>query len=113
MVVQKEPIELTSYCRASRISTLEGVSRSEDGDYPFQIEGARWHFLETLAGPRLGDDLLPFVHGEAQLHRTIDAAILTPLPGRYSGPPKTSMEPNLFSEALLSLPRLSLRWQGG
>ena len=73
MVVQKDPIEFTSHCRGSRISTLEGVSRSEDTECPFQIEGVRWHFLETLAGPRLGDELLPFVSGEAQLQRTIHA----------------------------------------
>jgi hypothetical protein len=74
VVVQKDPIEFVNYWHGSLISTSEGVSQSGDHMHPFQIDGVRWHFLKTLADSRLGIELLPFVHSEAQLQRAIDAA---------------------------------------
>ncbi len=73
MVVQKDPIEFLSLWHGSLISTSEGVSRSDDQMHPFQIDGARWHFLKTLTGSLLSSELLPFVDGEAHLQKNIDA----------------------------------------
>ncbi len=74
MVVQKDLIEFVNHWHGSLISTSEGVSQSGDHMHPFQVDSARRHFLKTLAGSRLGIELLPFVHSEAQLQRAIDAA---------------------------------------
>ncbi len=52
---------------------MEGVSRSEDFRHLFQIEGARWHLLKTLAGDLLGAELVPFIGAEASLQLSIDA----------------------------------------
>jgi hypothetical protein len=52
---------------------IEGISTSTDFHHPFQIEGARWHLLRTIAGPRLGAELVPFISSEAQLQKSIDA----------------------------------------
>ena len=73
VVVQKYPIEFVSHWHGSLISTPEGVSRSDDQMHPFQIDGAWWHFRKTLAGSRLGSELLPFDSVEAQLQKNIDA----------------------------------------
>ena len=67
------PIESVIQWHDLQISTSEGISTSSDFHHPFQIEGARWHLLRTLAGPRLGTDLVPFISSEAQLQRDIDA----------------------------------------
>jgi hypothetical protein len=56
------------------ITSPPPVSQSGDHMHPFQIDDVRWHFLKTLAGSRLGIELLPFFHSEAQLQRAIDAA---------------------------------------
>ena len=42
---------------------VEGISTSNYFHHPFQIEGARWHLLRTIAGPRLGADLVPALAG--------------------------------------------------
>jgi hypothetical protein len=69
----KDPIEFASRWYDSQISTSEGISTSTDFHHPFQIEGARWHLLRTIAGPRLGAELVPFISSEAQLQKSIDA----------------------------------------
>jgi hypothetical protein len=51
---------------------MEGISCPEDFRHPFQIEEARWHFLKTLAGDRLGEDLVPFISAEASLQGSMD-----------------------------------------
>ena len=66
-------IEFAIRWHDSQISTSEGISTSTDFHHPFQIEGARWHLLRTIAGPRLGAELVPFISREAQLQRNIDA----------------------------------------
>ena len=73
MAILKDPIESVIQWHDVQISTSEGVSTSSDFHHPFQIEGARWHLLRTLAGTRLGTELVPFISREAQLQRDIDA----------------------------------------
>jgi ribonuclease HI len=73
VAILKDPIESAIQWHDSQISTSEGISTSTDFHHPFQIEGARWHLLRTLAGPRLGTELVPFISREAQLQRNIDA----------------------------------------
>jgi len=73
VTILKDPIESVIQWHDVQISTSEGISTSSDFHHPFQIEGARWHLLRTLAGPRLGTELVPFISREAQLQRDIDA----------------------------------------
>jgi ribonuclease HI len=73
VAILKDPIESVIQWHDVQIFTSEGVSTSSDFHHPFQIEGARWHLLRTLAGPRLGTELVPFISREAQLQRGIDA----------------------------------------
>jgi len=58
VAILKDPIEFASRWYDSQISTSEGISTSTDFHHPFQIEGARWHLLRTIAGPRLGAELV-------------------------------------------------------
>ena len=73
VAILKDPIEFAIRLYDSQISTSEGISTSTDFHHPFQIEGARWHLLKTIAGPRLGAELVPFISREAQLQKSIDA----------------------------------------
>ena len=73
VAILKDPIESAIQWHDSQISTSEGISTSTDFHHPFQIEGACWHLLRTLADPRLGTELVPFISREAQLQRNIDA----------------------------------------
>ena len=73
VAILKDPIEFAIQWHDSQISTSEGISTSNYFHHPFQIEGARWHLLRTIAGPRLGAELDPFISREAQLQRNIDA----------------------------------------
>jgi hypothetical protein len=61
VAILKDPIESGIQWHDVQISTSEGISTSSDFHHPFQIEGARWHLLRTLAGPRLGTELVPFI----------------------------------------------------
>ena len=72
----KDPIVHSEVWHDLRINTMEGISCSEDFRHPFQIEGARWHFLKTLAGDRLGAELVPFISAESSLQGNIDTAEL-------------------------------------
>jgi hypothetical protein len=49
VAILKDPIESAIQWHDSQISTSEGISTSTDFHHPFQIEGARWHLLRTLA----------------------------------------------------------------
>jgi len=71
VAIVKDPIVLPEVWHDLRITTMDGIS-SEDFRHPFQIEGARWHFLKTLAGDRLGADLIPFISAEAGLQGSMD-----------------------------------------
>jgi hypothetical protein len=73
VAILKDPIEFAIRLYDLQISTSEGISTSTDFHHPFQIEGARWHLLKTIAGPRLGAELVPFISREAQLQKSIDA----------------------------------------
>jgi hypothetical protein len=73
VAILKDPIEFVIRWYDSQISTLEGISTSTDFHHPFQIEGARLHLLRTIAGPRPGAELVPFISSEAQLQKSIDA----------------------------------------
>jgi hypothetical protein len=72
VAIVKDPIVHSEVWHDLRITTMEGISCSEDFRHPFQIEGARWHFLKTLAGDRLGAELVPFISTEASLQVSID-----------------------------------------
>ena len=72
VAILKDPIVLPEVWHDFRITTMEGISCSEDFRHPFQIEGARWHFLKSLAGDRLGADLVPFISAEANLQGSMD-----------------------------------------
>jgi hypothetical protein len=74
VAILKDPIEFAEQWHGARISKSEGVSSSVDYRHPFHLEGARWHLLKTLAGPRLGIEFVPFICCETQLQRSIDVA---------------------------------------
>lgn len=72
VAIVKDPIVLPEVWHDLRVTTMDGISCSEDYRHPFQIEGARWHFLKTLAGDRLGAELVPFISAEASLQGSMD-----------------------------------------
>ena len=49
VAILKDLIESVIQWYDVQISTSEGISTSSDFHHPFQIEGARWHLLRTLA----------------------------------------------------------------
>ena len=73
VAILKDPIEFAIRWYDSQISTSEGISTSTDFHHPFKIQGSRCHLLRTVAGPRLGAELVPFLSREAQLQKSIDA----------------------------------------
>jgi hypothetical protein len=76
VAIVKDPIVLPEVWHDLCITTMEGISCSEDFRHPFQIEGARWHFLKTLAGDLLGAELVPFISAEASLQGSMDTQVV-------------------------------------
>ena len=64
MKIFAEPLEFVDDWYGQAVSSQEGISRF--GDNVLQLACARWHFLKTVAGPTMKQELIPFLVTEAR-----------------------------------------------
>ena len=67
-----EPLEFVDDWYGQAVSSQEGISRF--GDNVLQLACARWHFLKTVAGPAMKQELIPFLVAEARYQQVTDLA---------------------------------------
>ena len=67
-----EPLEFVDDWYGQAVSSQEGISRF--GDNVLQLACARWHFLKTVAGPTMKQELIPFLVAEARYQQVTDLA---------------------------------------
>ena len=70
--VLAQPLEHVDDWFGQTISSVEGISQLKDSHQLLQVSSARWHFMKTVAGPRLQQSLIPFLLSEARRQQAED-----------------------------------------
>ena len=69
-----KPLEFVDDWYGQAVSSREGISRLGDNVPWLQLACARWHFLKTVAGPAMKQELIPFLVDEARYQQATDLA---------------------------------------